>query len=118
MKGLLIILVFLTGCSHADSWRRSDTMLQLAVTGVMIADAVTTSRIQYHPPHYESGPVARQFLGRQPSTSDTYQYFGTVAVTSYLISRALPHRWRRYWQVWGIGVHGYAVGQNCNNGLC
>lgn len=117
MVRLVIAAALLSGCAHQDEWSSRDTALQLTVTGLMLADAVTTSRIQDHYAQ-EKGPVARQILGPQPSTSDTYQYFATIAVTSYLISRALPAKWRPYWQVWEIGVHGYAVKNNCDEGLC
>jgi hypothetical protein len=92
--------------------------MQLSATAVMIADAVTTSRIQYQDNTWEAGPIAKNVLGSQPSTSDTYQYFATVMISSYFIARALPEKWRPYYQGWEIGIHGIAVNRNCNNGLC
>lgn len=88
------------------------------VTAVILADAITTNRIQDNPYAEEVGPVARHFLGPQPNTDDTALYFGTVIITSYLVSRALPARWRRYWQWWEIGAHGYALKNSCDAGLC
>jgi len=112
------MILALLGCAHQDEWTRRDTVRQIGVTTVMLADAITTTRIQYTPDVYEGGPMARLFVGTQPSSSDTYQYFFSVMVTSYFISRALPARWRPYWQTWEMGVHVYAVRNNCQNGLC
>lgn len=117
MKYLPLILL-ISGCAHQDNWTRQDTTLQLVATAMYVGDAITTEKIQYYPGVYEAGPMARAFIGPQPSTSDTYLYFGSVIVTSYLISRALPAKWRPYWQGWEIATHGYAIQQNCANGLC
>ena len=114
---ILIALAFTTGCAHNDDWTRRDTVMQVGVTAVLVADAITTSRIHDDPNVYETGP-ARHVLGRQPSTRDTYLYFGTLAISSYLISRALPEKWRKYWQSSQILMHGYAVSNNCDLDLC
>ncbi len=120
MKFSLIIalLFFISGCAHNDEWTRRDTAMQLGVTTALIADAITTARIQDHPGVYENGPWAKHVLGLQPDTSDTYQYFASVIVIDYLIARALPAKWRPYWQGWEMAVHSYAVKNNCENGLC
>ena len=115
---LLVVVVLASGCAHQDDWSKRDTYMQLGVTAVLAADAYTTSKIQYAPTIYESGPLANKVLGRQPSTSDTYMYFGTLMITNYLISRALPAKWRPYWQGWEMSAHGYSVVNNCNLGLC
>lgn len=117
MKYLLLILLC-AGCAHQDDWTRQDTTLQLIATTMYVGDAITTARIQDCFNCYENGPVAQHVLGLQPDTSDTYLYFGTVIVTSYMISRALPAKWRPYWQVWEIAQHSYAVKNNCDIGLC
>ncbi len=118
MIRLILISFLVGGCAHQDDWTRRDTVMQLGVTVVLVADAVTTSRMQYDPNVFEAGPIASKVLGLQPDTSDTYLYFGSLIVANYLISRALPAKWRRYWRGWEAGVHGYAVINNCNNGLC
>ena len=115
----MILSVFLAGgCAHQDDWTRRDTVMQVGVTAVLVADAVTTSRIQYAPDVFEDGPVAGKVLGLQPDTSDTYLYFGSLIVANYLISRALPAKWRPYWQGWEMSVHGYSVINNCQLELC
>ena len=111
-------LVFLSGCASTDQWTRQDTWMQVGVTAVIAADAYTTSKIQYTPGIYESGPIARQVLGLQPTTSDTYLYFGTLIISNYFITRMMPAKWRKYWQGWEMTAHGYAIVNNCNLGLC
>lgn len=114
----LILSSSLLGCAHSDPWTTRDTWMQVGVTTMLVADAITTSRIQDAPGVYEAGPLASKVLGSQPSTSDTYLYFGTIIITNYFITRALPAKWRPYWQGWEIAVHGYAVHNNCSKGLC
>lgn len=107
----------LSGCAHSDEWTRRDTALQLAYTGVVIADAIQTADIQNYPDIQEAGWLAGKALGRNPDTSDTVLYFGTLAISHWMISRALPSKWRPYWQGVGIAVHLDAVISNCDMGL-
>ncbi len=115
---IIMLVVCLNGCAHQDAWTTRDTVMQIAVAATMAYDAHLTSQIQHYPGVYERGPVARAVLGSKPKTSDTYLYFGTVMATSYLVSRALPAKWRPYWQVYGIADHAYAAGTLCDRGLC
>ena len=110
---IVIILALLSGCAHQDEWTTRDTWLQIGVTATLAADAYTTSKIQYDPWIEEVGPIAKHVLGRQPSTSDTYMYFGTLAISNYFITRALPAKWRPYWQGYEIAVHGSVAIKNC-----
>lgn len=119
MRTLLILTILLTSaCAHNDPWTTRDTVMQVGVTTILAYDAVTTSRIQYCETCYEAGAVAKRFLGSQPSTSDTWMYFGTLAITNYFISRALPAKWRPYWQVGSAVPHVVAINGNCERGLC
>lgn len=119
MRILLIISIFalLQGCAHSDPWTRQNTVLQSIYTGTLVLDAIQTADIQYRPDLMEAGPIARPILGRNPSTSDTWMYFGTLAISNYFITRALPEKWRPFWQSFGIIDHGLAVINNCASGL-
>ena len=119
MKSFVAILAFslLAGCASSDPWTRQDTVLQSIYTGTLVVDAIQTSQIQYDPGLQENGMVARSVLGRQPSTSDTWQYFATLAVSNYLISRALPSNWRPVWQGANIIHHTSVIFHNCTQGL-
>ena len=82
--------------------------MQVGATVALAGDAYTTAQIQYHPGIYEKNPVSRQVLGLQPSTSATYQYFGTLIITNWLITRMLPAKWRPWWQGGTMVMHGSA----------
>ena len=117
MRTLLILLgpLLMQGCAHSNEWTKTDTHMQLIVTAAYAADAYTTSKIQYDPLMQEEG-LARHVLGRQPSTSDTYMYFGTLMLSNWLISRALPAQWRPFWQFTNFAAHGGAAIANCQQG--
>jgi hypothetical protein len=119
MRALTLILVSLlaSGCAHTDAWSRQDTVLQLAYTSVVVLDAVQTSEIQYRADLVETGPVALHVLGASPSTSDTWQYFTTVAIGNWLIARALPRKWRTIWQGASLAYHVPVVVNNCKHDL-
>ncbi len=112
-----ICLACLSGCAHSDAWSRQDTVLQSIVTATLIADAIQTSEIQYHPHIYENGPIAKHVLGRQPGTAETWQYFGSVIVFNYLVARALPAKWRPFWQGATIAYETDLLISNCVLGL-
>lgn len=103
------LLALLTGCASNDPWTRDDTVLEGIYLATVVADGVMTAKIQDHPNIIENGLIARHALGRNPSSSSVWQYFATVAITHYLISRALPKGWRSLWQGAGIVRHARAV---------
>ena len=113
---LVIIGLACAGCAHQDEWTKADTTMQWMVTAAYAADAYTTSKIKDDPNLREVG-LGHNVLGRQPSTSDTYMYFGTLMISNYMISRALPARWRPYWQFANFAAHGHAALGNCKEGL-
>ncbi len=116
--GIFIALLGLSGCAHQDAWTTRDTVLQSTLMIVMAYDAYLTTQLQDCPRAREVGDIAKHVLGRQPATSDTYQYFAALIITDYLIARALPERWRPYWHGYGIGVHTYAVRSHHIKGEC
>ena len=113
---LAILSAPLVGCAHQDEWTNRDTKLQIAVTLAIAADGYTTSKIQYTDGMEETGP-AKQFLGLQPSTSDTWMYMGTLMISSYFVSRALPSKWRPYWQGAQIAGFGSVAITNCHRAI-
>ena len=116
---LVVALLALSGCAsyQHDPWTRQDTVLQYMVTAAYVIDGVQTSQIQYHPELEEGQPLATWALGRQPSTSDTWQYFATLSISSYLISYYLPARWRPYWQGAQLAIEAKSILSNCAHGL-
>ena len=91
------LYMHVTGCAHSDPWTKQDTVLYAAYVGTLAYDAHTTAEIRNYPRIEEGGQIARQVLGPNPSSSDTYQYFATLAISNYLIARALPDKWRDVW---------------------
>ena len=114
---ILLAMFLMSACAHQDEWTSRDTKFQIAVTIAMAADGYTTSKIQYTPGIREEGRIAKQFLGSQPSTSDTWTYMGTLMISSYFISRALPERWRPYWQSIQIAGFGITAANNCRQDI-
>ena len=113
---LVAAVVLLSGCAGTNEWSRQDTVLQSLVTASYAIDAIQTSEIQYHDDIHEAG-FASHFVGNQPSTADTWQYFATVAFTSYVISYYLPPKWRPYWQGAQLAVQTSVIISNCSIGL-
>lgn len=109
----LIALIGLQGCASSDPWTRQDTIMQTAVTASFAIDAYQTSQIQYRDDLKEVGRVASSALGSQPSTSETWTYFATAAASHWLISRAMPAKWRPYWQGGGIILETLVITSNC-----
>jgi hypothetical protein len=114
---VLFAVIAMTGCAHSEPWTKQDTVLQSIYTALVIIDAGQTADIQYYPNYKEGNPIAQHVLGDQPSTSSTYQWMATMAISHYFISRALPQRWRPYWQGFAIFGHGRAIMNNCAAGI-
>ena len=116
MKSLLIILLVIQGCATNGQWTRQDTIMQSLVTASLAIDAVQTADIRHHDDINEVG-LARLALGSDPSSSDTYQYFTSVAITHYLISKILPEKWRTWWQGGALVVQAPVIVSNCSKSL-
>jgi hypothetical protein len=111
----LSLCVGLQACAHNDPWTERDTMRQTAVTILLAADALQTSQIQFHPELEEVG-TARHFIGAQPSTTDALLYFVTSSVVSAVIARALPAKWRPWYQGGMMVISAKAIIGNCQYG--
>lgn len=112
-----VLLLLLSGCASQDPWTTGDTVLQTLYTVSALADGHMTTLIQDHPNIEESGKVALQLLGPNPSDSDTWMYFGTLIISNYLIARMLPRGWRSMWQVGTTTRHVLAVNEGHQIGL-
>ena len=109
----LIVVVVVTGCASTDEWRTVDTQRQIAVTVAIAADAWSSRNIRSEPDYREVGLVASRVIGSQPSAGEFIVYFTAVAVVDYYISRALPEKWRPYFQVFAFMSHARAAHHNC-----
>ncbi len=115
IAAIAIAVAGASGCA-SDNWTRADTRRELAYIAVSTIDAVQTSQIR-HSPYEEVDPLGRAVLGAKPSVADTAVYFVSLQMSHYLISRALPPKWRKYWQYATITTGSAYVISNCNLGL-
>ena len=111
----VIALQFLSGCA---AWTTTDTKYEIAFQAVNLADAYTTSRIRHTDDVFEAHPITRSLIGSQPAERDTALLFITYAVSHYIIARALPEKWRRFYQVSTTAYSASLVIANCDRGLC
>ena len=109
---MLLAILSITGCAHDDQWTRADTALYVTYVGTLAYDGHTTAEIRHYPCLEEAGDIAKHALGSQPSASGTWQYMGTLAISNYLIARALPSKWRKVWLVGNAYGHGNAAFNN------
>lgn len=98
---LLATLLALTGCA-TDTWSRTDTLGEITVAVTLAADAYQTAQFQHHEHQQEIGWV-RGICGAKPSSACSYEYFGTVALSHWVIAKLMPGWMRPYWQV-SVGV--------------
>lgn len=123
MSRLILVLSFLlplfTGCAASRTWDSGDTQREIAFQVVNLADALQTSQIRKRADLVEGEPVARAFMGREPSARDTAVYFGSLAVSHFVIARLLPDSWRPWFQGGTLVYSGTIVVRNCaEHDLC
>lgn len=109
---ILSALLSLSGCA-TETWSRTDTIGELTVAATLAADAYQTAQFHNHPTQEEAGWV-RGICGLRPSSACSYEYFGTVAATHFLIARILPASWRPYWQGSVFSVETFDIVHNAS----
>ncbi len=92
--------------------------MEWAFQAVNVADAYTTMQIRHDPAVEEIAWPTRQLIGANPAEDEVALLFLTYGISHYLIARALPPKWRRYYQVGTIGYSAALVINNCQLGLC
>ncbi len=115
---LLAALLLASGCAHEDKWTKRDTAMQVGLAVLVAYDAHLTAHLKETDGFTEGGNLSRRVLGRTPEASDTYMYLGSAAVFYFLVSRALPAKWRPYWQAFNMLQHAHRVTRHCLDGLC
>ena len=122
-------LIVLNGCAVNDSWSKRDTILEISWQVVNVMDAASTANLENTPSWQpvgdgrmrrleEHSPLTRAVIGPRPSSEDVYVWMATVGISHWLIARALPPKWRPWYQGASILVSGEAVKGNCDHGLC
>lgn len=117
MKWLVVLSAFLTGCSvfqPHEEWRPRDTALEVGFQVLNVIDARSTQQIAASP-YEELTTVTRAVLGPKPDPGETAVYFATIGLSHYLISRALPPKWRKWFQAGTIVYSGVLIERNCGD---
>lgn len=117
MKVLLFFLC-LSGCASNAEWTNVDKNLEWTFQVVNVLDAYTTAQMRHDPVWDERTWPTRQLIGSNPSEGEVVVLFATYGISHYLIARALPIKWRRYYQVGTISYSTALVINNCQLGLC
>lgn len=99
-------------------WTARDLALQATFALTMAVDWRQTLAIARGPRFEgytleESNPI----LGPRPSASRVTAYFAATTALHAGLALALPHPWRTWWQLVGLGVETHAIGRNVANGV-
>lgn len=106
---LSITFLFISSLCHAEEWTKSDTKRELVYMIFHVAD---WSQTLYISNHLEERHEINKVLGKYPSKSKVNLYFASTAVGHYVVSKALPPKWRKRWQYITIAVESGTVARN------
>ena len=109
----LTVFLMLTGCATNGDWSRADTTREVIVQLGVLADGIQTYYIHKKPGYYEANTRTAKIIGNQPEPDNLLMYIGTYAISHYLIARALPPKWRKYYQYASIYSQWKTVRENC-----
>lgn len=105
---LIAILIIMTGCASRDPWTRKDTYRHAVMTGLMAIDWQQTKEADKNPDKYRE---------INPLIWDTDWYFGCSWLFKTGVTRALPAKYRPWWQYVCIGTSAGCVATNWTVGL-
>ena len=121
MKKIIIfcILLLLTNVSisysNDNKWITEDTIYQAIFSGLLIIDWLQTKEA------VSNGIKENNFiLGPHPSQNSIDAFGASVIIGHLVVSKILPIKYRRYWQVFTIGIesknvnHNYKIGVRIN----
>ena len=113
LTSILTLLTLLSGCATT-----TDTKYEIAFQVINAVDAYTTAQIRHTRNVEETNSITRSLIGRQPNGADVALLFVTYGISHYVIARALPEKWRRFYQVGTIAYSTSLVINNCQIDLC
>ena len=111
---LILTLVLLASCAGSRTWTKGDYIREGAYLAVHTVDWRQTRRIAEQPDQYRENNL---ILGEHPSVGRVNTYFAATTVGHILITHAIPHPYRAWWQYVTIGVSSAYVVNNYNIGL-
>jgi hypothetical protein len=112
----LIILFMVMGSAHAfDTWTTEDTVKEGMFLGLLYLDK---SQLEYAIDHQCRGYTQSPFVGLQHGDKDKVQnFFYLSALLHPAIAYVLPRPYRNWWQLSGIVIEAYSVGNNMSAGV-
>lgn len=111
---IFLALIALGGPAFAQNWSTQDKVLFATSSVLLVADWAQTRHIARNPDRFfEKNPI----LGEHPSVGRVNTYFATTLVLNYIVTDALPPKWRTAYQAGLIGVELYVVGNNKRIGI-
>jgi len=113
IKYILLILLIPSCGMTADKWTTEDTLMQMTVTSLLIADCLQTVEVATNDDNWETNPL----LGKEPNTSDVYGYFAAAIAGGWIMAYIVPKEWRTVVQSFMIGWEGNMVVHNYNLGI-
>ncbi|MDO8536816.1 MAG: hypothetical protein Q7R94_01055 [bacterium] len=96
-----------------SNWTKTDTLLELGYASLHITDWGQTLTISRDPRFAEGNPI----LGPKPPRGKVNVYFAGTLVGHVLVSRLLPRKPRRVFQILTIGIEGFVVAHNFKHGV-
>ena len=117
---IVAAILLMSGCSANGEWTQTDTRREVVYQLANAVDAYQTNKYRDLPTIEEGMPVTRAFIGAEPSGRSVATYFASLALSHYLISAALPAKWRPWFQNGTAVGTAYVVYSNCqkHDALC
>lgn len=99
---------------NADPMTKEQKVTQGAYLSVHAIDWGQTRYIAKNPGgHSELNPI----LGEHPSVGEVDRYMAATALLHTGITKSLPSKYRKYWQIFTIGVEAGTVTRNIQMGV-
>lgn len=106
-----ILLIF---NPNADPMTQEQKVMQGAYLAVHAIDWGQTRYVASNPDEfYETNII----LGSHPSVGEVNRYMGSTMLLHAGITKSLPSKYRKYWQVFTLGVEIGVVGRNMRFGV-
>jgi len=114
---IIAILLLATVPASADDWRREDTYREAAYLGLLAVDWGQTLDVASQCDEPGGITEGNPLLSECPSRGEVHQAIIVSAIGHYAISRALPLRYRKWWQRITVAGEATAVAHNFSIGL-
>jgi hypothetical protein len=114
MKYFLLALLAVAGTAHASDWTAADTNREAAFAVLETIDLAQTRWMSKHEPRFSENVP---YYGKYPSTGRVDMTFAAEYVVHFAVSRALPERYRKPFQIISISAEAFCVSKNAHIGV-